>query len=106
MKDIVWKGDSLKILRNFPKSIRQDFGSDLFRLQNGLQAKDGKPFIGLKRQTFELRTRDNAGIYRILYVTFFKDKLVVLHCFQKKTQKTAKKDVEIANLRLKNLALP
>ena len=50
-----------------------------------------------------MRQRDEAGIYRVIYVTFIKDQVCVLHCFQKKSNKTSKTDVDLANSRLKEL---
>jgi phage-related protein len=38
----------------------------------------------------EIRIRDAAGAFRVLYVAKFGDAVYVLHCFQKKTQKTSK----------------
>jgi len=51
----------------------------------------------------EIRIRDERGIYRVLYVTKFRDAIYVLHCFQKKTQKTSAIDLEKASLRYKKL---
>ncbi len=41
----------------------------------------------------EIRIRDAAGAFRVLYVAKFDDAIYVLHCFQKKTQKTSKADL-------------
>jgi len=41
----------------------------------------------------EIRIRDAAGAFRVLYVAKFDDAVYVLHCFQKKTQKTSKADL-------------
>ena len=38
----------------------------------------------------EIRIRDAAGAFRVLYVAKFADAVYVLHCFQKKTEKTSK----------------
>ncbi|MBK7930987.1 MAG: type II toxin-antitoxin system RelE/ParE family toxin [Bryobacterales bacterium] len=38
----------------------------------------------------EIRIRDEAGAFRVLYVAKFADAVYVLHCFQKKTEKTSK----------------
>ncbi len=51
----------------------------------------------------EIRLRDGAGAYRIIYVARFDDAVYVLHAFQKKTQKTAQKDVELAALRYRQV---
>lgn len=44
----------------------------------------------------EIRVRNEAGAFRVIYVAKFADAVYVLHCFQKKTQKTSKADWDIA----------
>ena len=44
----------------------------------------------------EIRIRDATGAFRVLYVAKFEDAIYVLHCFQKKTQKTSKADLNLA----------
>ena len=51
----------------------------------------------------EVRIRDEAGAFRVIYLTKLEDAVYVLHCFQKKTQKTAASDIELARNRYKEL---
>lgn len=51
----------------------------------------------------EIRIRDEAGAFRILYVAKFSDTVYVLHCFQKKTPKTSKADIDLAENRYRDL---
>ena len=51
----------------------------------------------------ELRIRDAVGAYRVIYIATFADAIHVLHAFQKKTQKTARRDLELAAVRLREL---
>lgn len=51
----------------------------------------------------EIRVRDEAGIFRVMYVAKFADAIYVLHCFQKKTQQTSRSDIELAKARYKEL---
>jgi phage-related protein len=51
----------------------------------------------------ELRIRDRAGAFRVLYLATLPDRIVVLHAFQKKTQKTARQDIELAAKRFREL---
>jgi len=51
----------------------------------------------------EIRIRDAAGAFRVLYVAKFDDAVYVLHCFQKKTQKTSKADLNLAARRYRDL---
>lgn len=51
----------------------------------------------------EIRIRDSAGAFRVIYVAKFADTIYVLHWFQKKTQKTSKPDLELAESRYRHL---
>ena len=51
----------------------------------------------------EIRIRDAAGAFRVLYVAKFDDAVYVLHCFQKKTPKTSKADLNLAAQRYRDL---
>jgi phage-related protein len=44
-----------------------------------------------------------VGIFRVMYVAKFEDAVYVLHCFQKKTQRTAKSDLDLASKRYAEL---
>ena len=51
----------------------------------------------------EIRIRDAAGAFRVVYVAKFADAVYVLHCFQKKTAKTRKTDLDVATKRSRDL---
>ena len=51
----------------------------------------------------EIRIRDASGAFRVLYVARFADTVYVLHCFQKKTEKTSKADVDLAARRYRDV---
>lgn len=58
-----------------------------------------KPITG-RQKLFEIRIKDKANIYRILYFAFTGKKFVLLHGFTKKTEKTPGKEIEIAVRRM------
>jgi len=47
----------------------------------------------------EIRIKDQDGAFRVVYVAKFEDAVYVLHCFQKKTQKTERRDLDLAKAR-------
>jgi phage-related protein len=49
----------------------------------------------------EIRVRDAAGAFHLIYVLQSADAIYVLNAFQKKTQKTPKHELELAASRLK-----
>ena len=51
----------------------------------------------------EIRIKDTAGAFRVIYVAKFADAIYVLHCFVKKTQKTSKTDLDLAARRYRDL---
>jgi len=51
----------------------------------------------------EIRVRDSAGAFRVVYVAKFADAVYVIHCFQKKTEKTSKADIDLASKRYRDL---
>lgn len=51
----------------------------------------------------EIRIRDAIGAFRVIYVAKFADAVYVLHCFQKKTEKTSKIDLDLASKRYRDL---
>jgi phage-related protein len=52
---------------------------------------------------FELRPRGPEGIGRAMYCYMSGRKIVVLHAFVKKTQATSRRDLEIAQRRMKEV---
>ena len=69
----------------------------------GLTPDDAKPMPGIGAGVVELRIWDEAGTFRVVYLAKLADAVYVLHCFQKKAQQTAKRDIELARKRLKEL---
>ena len=69
------------------------------KVQAGLEPLDWKPFNDVGAGTKEIRIKDASGIYRVMYVARFEEAIYVLHCFQKKTQATSKRDKAIAAAR-------
>lgn len=51
----------------------------------------------------ELQIRDEGGAFRVVYVAAMKDAVYVLHCFEKKSPKTSRSDIELATRRYKDL---
>jgi len=52
---------------------------------------------------FELRLKGAEGIARVFYCTLPAQRIVMLHCFVKKSNKTPASDVQIAQARLKEV---
>ncbi|MCD9047858.1 type II toxin-antitoxin system RelE/ParE family toxin [Luteimonas sp. MHLX1A] len=99
VKPIEFLGDSLRSLREFPDDAKRDAGYQLDRVQHGLQPDDFKPMPTIGKGVEEIRVRDDSGTYRVIYTARLADAVYVLHAFQKKTQATSKRDIELAKQR-------
>lgn len=51
----------------------------------------------------EIRVRDRAGTFRVIYVAKFDEAVYVLHAFQKKTPRTSRLDIEVARRRYRSI---
>ncbi len=102
-KPVAFRGSSLDDLRAFPLAARREAGHQLDQVQHGLEPDDWKPMPTLGSGVREIRIRDAAGAFRVIYVAKFTDAVYVLHCFQKKTQKTSKPDLDLAESRYREL---
>ena len=51
----------------------------------------------------EIRIKDGRNAYRIIYIAKYANAVYVLHCFQKKSTKTNKQDIELAMQRFRGL---
>ncbi|WP_396429884.1 type II toxin-antitoxin system RelE/ParE family toxin [Limnohabitans sp.] len=104
MKTLKFLGDSLKCLRQFPEDARNDAGYQLDKVQRGEQPVDSKPMPSIGNGVEELRVWDDSGTYRVVYAARLADAVYVLHAFQKKTQATSKRDMELARKRYSEIS--
>ena len=100
MKEIKWVGSTYKDICSFPEATRQMTGYQLHLLQMGDDPTDWKPMSSVGAGVREIRVHE-GGEFRVIYVAQFDEGIYVLHAFQKKTQKTSKKDIELAKSRFK-----
>lgn len=103
MKAVEFLGCSLDDLRAFPSGARRVCGYQIEKVQLGREPDDWKPMGGVGPGVREIRVRSDDGAYRVMVVASFADAVYVLHCFQKKSQKTAKSDLDLARNRLRKL---
>lgn len=102
-KPVAFLGSSLDDLRAFPLTARREAGHQLDRVQNGQEPDDWKPMNTVGQGVKEIRIRDAAGAFRVMFVAKFADAVYVLHCFQKRTEKTSKADLDLAAKRYRDL---
>ncbi len=102
-KRVVWLGSRKADLKALPPAVVDDIGYQLFLVQCGLQPRDWKPMTTVGTGVKEIRVSEAAATFRAVYLAARPEAVYVLHCFQKKTRKTARQDIELAQRRLKAL---
>lgn len=98
---IAWEGDSKEILSRFPDDVKATLGFSLRQIQNGRLprcAHRSMPSVG--KGVWELKGGDARTWYRVMYLTQINNVIHVLHCFEKDSRKTDKRDIESAKSRL------
>ena len=82
---------------------RREAGYQLDRLQRGMNPDNWKPMSVIGQAVREIRIQDISGAFRVIYAAKFADAVYVLHCFQKKSQRTSKSDMDLAEKRYRDL---
>lgn len=103
LKPVEFCGSALDDLRAFPIHARREAGYQLDRVQHGRNPDDWKSMTSVGQGVVEIRIREAGDAFRVIYVAKFADAIYVLHCFQKKTQKTGRDDLALASRRYKDL---
>jgi len=99
IKPVEFRGKALDDLRRFPVVARRAAGYQIDRVQRGYDPDDWKPMPSVGKGVREIRVWEAAGTFRVIYLANLEDVVYVLHCFQKKGQKTATADIELARAR-------
>lgn len=102
-RNLEFLGRSYQDLTSFPRSSMAMAGRRLKDVQYGFEPPDWKPIKSIGQGVNELRLRDETGAYRVIYIAKFAEAVYVLHCFEKKSQKTSRADLDIATARYKAL---
>jgi len=103
MIEIEWLGDSLEVVRSYREEVRRAIGSELRLLQTGATPVHARPLKTVGRGVWELKISARAGQFRVIYVTKHRNRIYVLHAFQKKTQRTPQKEIDLARTRFKEI---
>lgn len=99
--EIHWEGNSREVLTDFPDSIRADLGFSLWQLQQGeMPASSTRRMESVGSGVWELKEQDERKWYRVMYLARIDNVIYVLHCFEKQSRKTDRRDLETAKERL------
>ena len=99
MKPVHFVGSSRDDLRDLSDEAKESAGHQLFKVQQGKEPDDWKPFPTGGMGVNEIRVWDKSGSYRVLYVAKFEEAVYVLHVFEKRSQKAPRGDIYLAGQR-------
>ena len=95
--------DIEKLILNLPEGLLARY-LRLAELMLEFGSNLGLPHTkSIKQGLFELRLKSKEGIARVFFSTIVNKKIVMLHAFIKKSQKTPKKEISIAIKRMKEV---
>src|SRR4051812_10000806 len=100
-RKIAFLGDSKTVLSQFPPDVKGEIGFGLRQAQNGERHTNAKP---LESHT-EIVSDESDLSYRAVYSLKFAGRVVVLHCFIKKSKKgiaTPQKELNLVRERYKD----
>jgi phage-related protein len=100
--ELHFEGDSLEVLSGFPDEVKRALGFSLRQLQIGREpTSQTRNMSSIGPGIYELKEADERAWYRAIYLSKVDSIVYVLHCFEKKTRKTDRRDIEVARKRLK-----
>ena len=100
--ELHFEGDSLEVLSGFPDEIKRSLGFSLGQLQIGREpTSQTRNMSSIGSGVYELKEADERAWYRAIYLSKIENMIYVLHCFEKESRKTDRRDIAIASQRLK-----
>ena len=100
--EIHFEGDSLEALSSFPDEVKRALGFSLRQLQIGREpTSQTRSMSSIGSGVYELKEADERAWYRAIYLSKVGNTIYVLHCFEKDSRKTDRRDIEVAGHRLK-----
>ena len=104
LRQIIWLGSSLKDLKTFPETVKDEIGYILYLIQIGEHHQNITPLTGFPGGVMEIKSNYEKDTYRTVYAVKLGDEIYILHTFKKKSKKgikIPKEDLEIIKQRLK-----
>jgi phage-related protein len=89
------------VITGFPDPVRADLGFSLWQFQRGeMPPSATRRMESVGSGVWELKEQDERAWYRVMYLSKIDNVIYVLHCFEKRSRKTDKRDLQIAKARL------
>lgn len=103
--DVLILGPCQKELDDFPGPIKVELFEAISDLRIGLALSMplSRKMQGMGKGVFELRFKERSGIFRVIYLVKKEDAIYLVHAFQKKTNRTSQKNIDVALQRIRRL---
>jgi phage-related protein len=102
--ELHFEGDALEVLSSFPDQVKRELGFSLRQLQIGREpTSETRSMSSIGAGVYELKESDERTWYRVIYLSKIGNTIYVLHCFEKESRKTDRRDIEVARQRLKRV---
>jgi len=101
-KRAVFLGSSRADIADFPKDVRHTAGKRIQTLQHGGVPVNWKPMPSVGAGVGELRISTHRE-HRVFFVARFHEAIYIVHAFEKKSQATARRDIELGRTRYQAL---
>jgi phage-related protein len=96
--------DVMAALSSMPRDIRAHFERIVHLIESHGLEHVREPYVKhLEGRVWEMRMKGRDGIARAAYVTATGRRVVIVHIFPKKTQKTPRREIDIALKRAKEV---
>lgn len=105
MKSVTFHPKALEFIREQSPVTRREIGEALRDIQKGIRLglPLSRPMPTVMSGAHELRVRDISTAIRVFYFVNVSDMIVVFHGFQKKSQKTPQREIEVGRQRLEEV---
>ena len=105
MKPVKFHPRALEFIRSQSAELRRKIGEALRDVQKGISLAMplSRPMPGVAPGVCELRAKDESAAVRVFYYVKLAEAVVVFHGFQKKTQKTPKREIVVGQKRLQEV---
>jgi len=90
------------------EALPEDMRARLVRIvqlveEKGLERVDGPHIKHVEGRLWEMRLKGRSGISRALYVVVVRHRVVIVRVFVKKTEKTPRREIDLALARAKSV---
>lgn len=103
MKELIFVGDTHRVLSGFPDPVQRHVGYALYKAQLGNKHPDAKPLKSFPGGVLEVVSDHRGDTFRTVYTVRLEHAVYVLHAFQKKSKRgiaTPGSEIELVKQRL------